>query len=135
MKVVTINSNRDIFVYGTDYTQNKVNEDKPSMNLNTTTWLNTKVLIKQGIFDYPAEIKDWKTVQALRDAKILTISEAHEGEVGDEQLTSAVASKKKAEKLEEQENEQYKKLRARKAKLAELADRAADKQIEEMAKL
>lgn len=136
MKVVTINSNRDIFVYGTSYTQNKINEDGPqTLNLNTTTWLKTKILIKQGIFEYPAEVKDWATIKALEKAHALTVSQPHDGDVSDQKDLEAIDAKAKARRLEEEENAQFKKLKARKAKLNELADKAAEKQLEELSKI
>lgn len=133
MKIITINSSRDIFVYGTSYTQNKSSDQRP-LNLNTVTWLRTKIKIKSGIHNYPAEIKDWDTVKALANVKILTVSAPFEGELEDDESKAAVESKVKADQLEQQEKIEAKKKQMRKAKLEELADKAVEKQYEEAAK-
>lgn len=132
MKVVTINSNRDIFVYGTDYTQNKVT-DSSNMNLNSTTWLNTKILIHQGIAEYPAEIAEWKTIKCLEKAKVLTVSAPHEGTVRDED-EKAVQAKEQADIWQKQEAAINKRKKDVKDRLEELADLAIQKQVQEVSK-
>lgn len=100
-KVVTIHSDVDRFVYGTNFSV-KTGDGKTLKN-SPSTWTETRILIKKGIFDYPAEIADWESVKVLLKAGKLTISTTKVGEVSDEKTTKAVKAKENADKLEKNE--------------------------------
>lgn len=131
-KIITINSNRNIFVFGSAYSQNTPT-DGQKINLNTSTWTKTRILIEKGIHTYPAEIASWDTVKSLEESGVLTISAPKDGEPNpkDVQAVQAVA---KAKELEKEEKARDKKANARKAKLEELADKAVEKQYEDALK-
>lgn len=133
MKVVTINSSVNKWIVGTNYTKNESTDFKP-LNLNPSTWLNTRFLVKKGIFTYPAEVKEWTSIKALEKAKLITISNEFEGEPDDPNSIEASEAKKKADVMEKEEKETNKKKQMRKAKLDELADKAVEKQYEEALK-
>lgn len=50
------------------------NPHNPNKLRAIVDWQDEPVKILAGVHQYDAKIKDWKTVQALVDAKILTIS-------------------------------------------------------------
>lgn len=126
-KVVTINSSINIYVLGTSYTQNN-GDERNKVALNPSSWMNTSILINQGIHDYPCEIASWASVQALVSQRLITISEAHEGsaKVEDE---NAVKAKEKADEEQKEEKIANTKKRMRKAKLDELADIAVENEF------
>lgn len=131
MKLITINSNHDYFVYGTSYTQNNANEDAQNkLNLNPATWTKTQVHIKAGIATYPAEIKDWDTVKALVKAMAITISDAGDGEASNED-TSAVSAVKDAAKKEHEEKAENKRREAKKKIMSDLGDSLLEKAVNE----
>lgn len=131
-KVVTINSKENRYVYGTSYTENVIDSNgNQRMNLNPTTWLNTRILIKAGIFDYPAEIKDWDSVKSLEKSKLLTISEEHDGSSLDED-TNAIAATELAEEKKTAEKEVVEKKKRKAKKLEELAEAQLDSELEKL---
>lgn len=123
MKVVTINSNQDIFVCGSMYTQNVLKEGQTQgMNLNTM-WTYTKVLIRQGIHEYPSEMAEWKSVKDLAERYVLTISAVHEDtEAINEEAVNAVKATEKAEEAEKVDKAVAARKAKKKAKLEELAE-------------
>lgn len=129
MKIVTIHSNQDLYVLGTFITSNPSTESKP-MNPNPI-WTKTRILIKTGVHDYPAEIKDWDTIKALAKNFIITIGEVKEGELTDVTMEEAVKVKKQAESIAKEEKIANDKKKARKQKLEELADLSLEKQYKE----
>jgi hypothetical protein len=129
MKIVTINSNQDLYVLGTSITSNPATENKP-LNPNPL-WTKTRILIQKGIHDYPAEIKDWDTIKALAKNFIITIGEVKEGELTDLTMEEAVKNKKQAESIAKEEKAVTDKKKARKQKLEELADLSLDNQYKE----
>lgn len=74
---VRIQATRSVEVYpGMQY----VNMTNPDAHVGdrlrvAATWVNSRVMLKQGAFDYPAEIQDWETVRALARDKVITIGE------------------------------------------------------------
>lgn len=129
-KIIKINSNKNVFVFGSNYSQNTPT-DGQKINLNTSTWTNTRVLIQQGIHTYPAEIADWRTVKALEQSGVITITAPSDGLPENADDEKAVAAVAKAKKLEKEEKATTAKTKARKQKLEELADRAVEKQYED----
>lgn len=131
MKLITINSNANYFVYGTTFTQNNAKEEAENqLNLNPTTWTNTKVLIKQGINTYPAEMKDWVSVKALVNAHLITISDYADG-VATSEDTAAVNAVKKASVLESEQKAEEERRKAKKKVLSDLGNSLLEKAVKE----
>lgn len=134
MKLITINSDHDYFVYKTGYTQNNAAEDAQNkLNLNPSTWTKTEIHIKAGIATYPAEIRDWSTVQALVKAKAITISEGGEGEASSEDA-AAVAAGKDSERKEHEEKAENRRREAKKKIMSDLGNSLLEKAVNENGK-
>lgn len=86
-KMVTIQSSIDIRVTAglqhQDHSQPAANI--PDRLKVAPEWPKHTILIYKGVHNYPAEIKDWVTVQALVKDKILTIGEAFDADTITEQ--------------------------------------------------
>jgi hypothetical protein len=131
MKLITINSVGDYFVYGTSFTKNSAKEDDNNqINLNPTTWTNTKVLIKKGIATYPAEMADWNSVKALVAAHVITISNYADGNAETNDV-AAVNAAKKAEKEEAEQNAEIERRKAKKKIISNLGDSLLEKAVNE----
>lgn len=127
MKVITINSTQNVFVYGTAYTQSLDKGNKEGMNINPSTWVNTKVLIKQGIFDYPEELASWESVKSLEKAKVLSIGASYESdEKVEDEVVNAVKAKETADTLEKEEKATTARKAKKRTKLEELAESQLD---------
>lgn len=122
MKIITINSDRDYFVYGTGYSQQILGENVNSLRVNPSTWIETAVLIHKGIANYPADIANWDAVKGLKEAGKLTISPCSESEPTDYETETAVKNVAKAEKLKKQEKAMLDKASFKKRTLDELTD-------------
>lgn len=130
MKVVRIFSKINVFVYGTDYTQG-VGDSKSNYQNNPSTWINTKRLIKEGTFYYPAEIRNWTSVQSLEKAGQIILTDVKEGAPDDPETTKAVEATKLANDLEKEEKAKNARVKLRKQKLEEATDKAILKSLEE----
>lgn len=130
MKLITINSDANYFVYGTYVTEDNTKEGATVLNVNAKTWTDSKVLIRQGIGTYPSEMKTWKSVINLVNTHHITISENTDGVATDEDI-KAVEAAKKAEAIGV---EKAKKEEVRKAKqkyTEELGNKLLEKALSE----
>lgn len=133
MKLITIHSDNNYFVYGTTVTEDNTKEGATQLNLNAKSWVDTKILIKKGIHTYPVEIKNWVSVQNLVKYHGITISENATGEAALEDI-KAVEANKKAEIIGV-EKVRVAKVREAKAKtLSELGDKLLEKALSENGK-
>jgi hypothetical protein len=62
-------------------------------------WPKLSVQIKEGTFNYPVEIVEWPTVKALVRDKILTIGNASEDEITDEEIETKETLEKHEEEV------------------------------------
>lgn len=76
-------------------------------------WPKATMLIRAGVHNYPAEIRDWPTVKALERDEIITIGEA---------TTVSEEDEKKAEELEQAIETIEPKKRKRNRKLEEATE-------------
>lgn len=130
MKTITINSIRDYFVFGTNYTQNNTAEDSVNqLNLNPTTWTDTQILIRKGIHTYPSEIAEWDSVKTLLKSGNITISDSDGN--ADEADIKAVKAVEKAEKLEEAEKSETKRRQTKKKIMSDLGDSLLEKAMKD----
>lgn len=60
-------------------------------------WPKHMILITKGVGYYPVEIKDWPSVKALAEQKILTIGQEIEQEELDKKQSADVATAKEAQ--------------------------------------
>lgn len=88
------------------------------------TWPKATVLIREGVGNYPVQILEWPTVQALVKDNILTVGEKVE-KVTDEAMA-------KAEELELNLEEIRPKRKSRKKKLEEIAEETSEEVPEEV---
>jgi len=109
-KFILIQSQKTIAVTqdldSVDVTKMELRGIKDNIKRVLPNWVGTSILILQGQHQYPAEIKDWKTVKALEQGGILTLGrEIDEKDASDEAKTMAdnleLAKKEKAAKVEE----------------------------------
>lgn len=128
MKLVRINSSVNIFVYGTGFSRNTPNANS-DFNVNSSTWLGTKVLIRQGIHTYPAEIAEWENVKALERKAVLSVSPCADGEPENTDDEKAVEQVKELKKEEKVQNEQEKLLKKRNASMKTLATAIVEKEL------
>lgn len=98
MKLITINSDANYYVYGSAVTKDDTKEGATQLNINASTWTNTRVLIRQGIGTYPAEIADWNSVKTLVNNFHITISSNANG-TAEASDVKAVEAAKKAEAI------------------------------------
>lgn len=112
MKLIRIQSTKTIKVTCGLQHMDVTNPDAhiPDRLKVSAEWPKCMVLIRQGVGEYPSEIKEWPTVQALLRDKILTIGEEFDA-VSDEQ-------KKDVEKFEQEK----KSIKKKEKKLAELTE-------------
>lgn len=130
MKTIKISSTKDLFVYGTAYTENKM-AGKDGLSLNPSTWTGTQIHIIKGVGTYPSEIKEWATIKSLVKSNVIVISEEGEGVVSTEQET-AVANKVKADNLQVEEEKKTIRAKKKASKLEELADKMLDNQLKNL---
>lgn len=128
MKLVRINSSVNVFVYGTGFSRNTPNANS-DFNVNASTWLGTKVLIKQGIHTYPAEIAEWSNVKALEAKAVLSISPCADGEPETEDDKTAVVKTDELKKEEVVQNRQEKLLKKRNETMKTLATTIVEKEM------
>lgn len=109
-KFIQIQSSKTIAVTqdlsSVDVTKTELKGIKDNIKRVLPNWVGTSVLILQGQHQYPAEIKNWKTVQALEKGGILTIGkEIAESDATDEAKEMAenleLAKQEKEAKIEE----------------------------------
>lgn len=92
--------------------------DIPNRLKVSSEWPKHTIVIRKGAHLYPAEIKDWTTVQALQKDGILTIGEVVEEVEVDEKMAKDVTTAKDAK-------EEFK-LGAKKGKTITLSDLSSD---------
>ena len=128
MKLVRINSSINVFVYGTGFSRNTPNANS-DFNVNASTWLGTKVLIKQGIHTYPAEVAEWANVKALEAKAILSVSPCADGEPETADDKVAVAKVDELKKEEVVQNRQERLLKKRNETMKTLATSIVEKEM------
>lgn len=79
-KLIRIQSTKTITVTGGLNFKDVTNPDAhvPDRLKVSAEWPRCTVQIKQGVGTYPADIKDWPTVQALAKDEVLTLGETFE---------------------------------------------------------
>lgn len=94
MKLITINSDANYYVYANAVTKDDTKEGATQLNINASPWLSTRILIGQGIGTYPAEIADWNSVKTLVKGFHITISNSVSGTAKADDVKAVEAAKK-----------------------------------------
>lgn len=97
MKTVRIQSSKTITVTSGLQYEDVTNKDARIDNQLRVSpeWPKYSVQILEGVHDYPAEIANWKTVKALVEAGIMTISQVIESKAKAEHVEKTKELKKK----------------------------------------
>lgn len=133
MKLITINSDSNYFVYATGTTKDNTKEGDTKLNVSADPWIKTEILIRQGIGTYPAEVANWESVKTLAKTFHLTISPNASGEATQEDI-NAVEAAKKAEVIAAEQAHEAEVKKAKKRVMNELGDKLLEKALEENGK-